>query len=64
MEKFDTSKIDNVIVEDIYMFDAPDFVDAFIASADYNGVKMTEQELDILNEDSEFVYSQVENTLY
>jgi len=64
MKKFDLSKIDNVKVDGIYMWDAPDFVDAYIASADLDGVEMTEKELDDLNEDRDYVYSQVEKTLY
>jgi hypothetical protein len=39
-------------------------VDAYIASADLDGVEMTEKELDDLNEDRDYVYSQVEKTLY
>jgi len=45
----DLTKIDNVQMDDIDFNDAPDFVDAYISSADYNGVPMTEEELDELN---------------
>lgn len=61
---FDYSLIDNVAVEGIDERDAPDFCDAFISSADYDGRPMTDEELDQLNEDSDFVYECVESSLY
>jgi hypothetical protein len=61
----DLTKIDNVKIEDIDFNDAPDFVDAFIASADYNGVPMTEEELDELNDnEDEFKYECLMKHLY
>jgi hypothetical protein len=60
----DLTKIDNVMVEGIDHKDAPDYVDAYISSADYRGLEMTEQELEELNENSEFVYEQVMKHLY
>ena len=64
MIKLDYSKIDNVVVDGIDYADYPDFCDAYIASADYDGREMTDEELDLLNDDSDFVYSAVENSLY
>ena len=55
----DTSKVDNVVVEGIDMKDYPDFCDAFISSADYDGVPMTEEELDELSNDGEFVFQSI-----
>lgn len=60
----DHSKITNIKIEDIDFKDAPDFCDAFIASADFDGVPMSEEELDELNEDADFVYESVMNYLY
>jgi hypothetical protein len=60
----DYSKIEDVEVDGIDMRDAPDFCDAYIASATYKGRAMTEAELDELNQDRDFVYSAVENHLY
>lgn len=60
----DYKKIDNVEVEGIDTKDYPDFCDAFISSADYNGVPMTENQLDEINEDSDFVYDCITNKLY
>ena len=60
----DVSKITNVEVDGIDFNDYPDFCDAYILSAEINGVKMTEEELDELNEDSEFVHEKVYAQLY
>ena len=56
--------INNIEVEGIDTKDYPDFCDAFIASADYDGKEMTEEQLDELNEDSDFVYECVQNHLF
>ena len=60
----DYKKIDNIEVDGIDTKDYPDFCDAFIASADYNGKPMTDEQLDELNEDGAFVYECVENHLF
>ena len=60
----DYSQIDDVEVDGIDTRDYPDFCDAFIASASYMGRDMTEEELDKLNEDSDYVYEAVERRLY
>ena len=52
----DYSKIDNVEVGDVDINDYPDFSDAFIINADYNGKAMTEEQLDQINDDSGFVH--------
>lgn len=64
VKKLDYSKITDVDVDGINMRDAPDFVDAFISSAYYDGREMTEEELEILNEDSQFIYEEVINRIY
>lgn len=56
--------IDDVEIDGIDHRDAPDFVDAFICSADYGDRPMTDDELDVLNEDSDYVYAQVCKRLY
>lgn len=60
----DYAKITDVEVDGIDTRDYPDFCDAFISSATYQGREMTDEELDILNDDSGFVYEQVEMRLY
>ena len=64
MIKLDYSKIDNIEVDGIDYADYPDFCDAYIASADYDGREMTDEELDILNDDGDFVYEAVQKHLY
>ena len=56
--------LDDIEIDDIDMNDYPDFCDAFIASADYDGKPMTDEQLDELNEDSDFVYECVQNHLF
>ena len=53
----DLKKIDNVELDGIGKNDYPDFADAYIVSADYNGKPMTEEEIESI--DSEFVYEKV-----
>jgi len=60
----DYNKIDNIEVDGIDTNDYPDFCDAFISSADYDGKAMTDAELDLLNEDYEFVNEQVQKHLF
>jgi len=55
----DYKKIDNIEMDGIDTKDYPDFCDAFISSADYNGVPMTEEQLDELNEDGDYVYGHI-----
>ena len=59
----DYSKIDNVEVNDVDINDYPDFSDAFIISADYNGEAMTEEQLDQINDDLGFVHECVLNSV-
>jgi len=51
----DYDKISNVQVEGIDTADYPDFCDAYIESADYGDREMTEDELEILNQDGCFI---------
>ena len=55
MTKFNKKLIDNIEVDGIDHRDYPEYVDAFISSADYDGVEMTDEQLDELNEDYELV---------
>jgi hypothetical protein len=57
-------KITDVEVEGIHTWDAPDFVDAYISYANYNGEPMTDNQLDTINNDREFVLAQVHSRLY
>ena len=56
--------IDNIELDGIDTKDYPDFCDAYIVSADYDGKPMTLEQLDELNEDTDFVYQCVQNYLF
>jgi hypothetical protein len=60
----DYSKISNVSIGGLDMQDYPDFCDAYIESADYGNREMTDEELDILNEDGEFISINAHESLY
>lgn len=71
MIKYELSLIDDVDIDGIDMRDYPDFCDAFIGSADYNGKPMTDDQLDEINEqiinDSEttdWFYDKVWDTIH
>ena len=57
-------KIDNIVFDGIDHKDYPDYCDAYIATADKDGVPMTEDELEELNEDRFFVHEQLMKYLY
>lgn len=59
--QFDYSKITNIEMDNVNWSDYPDFTDAYIESADYDGVPMTESQLDDLNDDDQFRYDCVMN---
>ena len=59
----DYSKINNVKIGGLDMADYPDFCDAYIESADYGDRELTEDELNILNEDSEFISEEAHKSL-
>lgn len=56
--------IDNIEVDGVDTKDYPDFCDAYILSADYDGKPMTEDQLNEINEDSDFVYDCIVNFIF
>ena len=62
-EKIDYKKIDNIEIDGIDTKDYPDFCDAYISSADYDGKPMTDKQLDELNEDGDFQHECIMNDL-
>lgn len=62
--KLDYSLIDDVDIDGIDTKDAPDFCDAYICSASYKGREMTQEELDVLNSDGDYVYNKVIARIY
>jgi hypothetical protein len=57
-------KITNIELGGIDTNDYPDFCDAFIESAEYDGVELTDAELEELNYNREFVYDCVLKHLF
>lgn len=62
--KINYNLIEDVEVDGIDFQDYPDFVDAFIASAVYDGKEMSDEMLDELNENYDFVYESVTNHIF
>jgi len=54
--QLDYSKIKSIEFDGIYYTDAPDYCDAYIVSAEYDGEEMTEEQIESLNDDRDFVY--------
>lgn len=55
----DFKAVQVVSIEDIRHWDAPYYVDAFISEAEIDGVPATDEELDEINANSEFIYQAV-----
>lgn len=60
----DYQKIVNIQFEGIDHKDSPDYSDAYIVSAEYCGEEMTEEQLEQINDDKDFVHEQLMNYLY
>lgn len=60
----DYGKVSNIVFEDVDHSDAPDYCDAHIVSAEYDGVEMTDEQIELLNNDSDFVYDSLISSLY
>ena len=58
------AKIESVEVEGIDPSDYPDFCDAYISSAEIDGREATEEELEELSDDRDFVYEMTFNQLF
>jgi hypothetical protein len=63
--KIDVNKLENIEVDGIDTRDYPDFVDAFISYAEMDGVELTDEQLDELNDDyPDLVYDCVISHLF
>ena len=60
----DLSKVVVLEFDGIDTKDHPDYCDAYIVSAEYDGVEMTEEQIEKLNDDSEFVYERLMDYLF
>ena len=62
-----TSNIKNVVIANIDMEDYPDFVDAYVESAEWadTGLTLTDRQIDQLNEyETEFVQEEAHKSLF
>jgi len=57
--KIDYSKIEIIEIDGINHGDYPDYVDAYISEADYNGKTMSDEMLDEVNDNDQFRYEAV-----
>ncbi len=65
LDKLDFSKITNLEFDGIDFADYPDFVDAFLVAADYDGVEMTEEQIDYINDEHyDFVNEEVYHSIF
>jgi hypothetical protein len=64
MMNFDYTEISNIEFGGIDHADHPDYCDAYIVSASYNGVALTEEQIEELNEDKNFVYEKLMSYSY
>lgn len=60
----DYKLISNIEFDGINHKDSPDYCDAYIVSADYDGVIMTDGQLELLNADRGYVYGKLMDYLY
>jgi len=60
----ENAKIEDIQVEGIDPSDYPDFCDAYISYAEIDGKPASDEELDELNQDSDFVYGEVMRWIY
>jgi hypothetical protein len=59
------SQIENMEFEGVDFSDYPDFVDAFLVSADIDGRELTEEEIDHLNDEHyDFINERVFNSIF
>lgn len=54
--KIDFKQVSNYNIEGVDTMDYPDFCDAFIASCDYKGREATEEELEAINDQCDFIH--------
>ena len=54
-------EIKDIEIDGIDYRDAPEYSDSYISAATYRGKSLTEEELEVLNEDIDFVYYCIQN---
>jgi hypothetical protein len=59
----DFNKIHNIEFDGVYHSDYPDYCDAYILSCEIDGIEATEEQLNEINNDRDFVYEKLFNYL-
>lgn len=59
IDNFDYKLVDNIEFDGIDHNDAPDYCDAYILSADYNGAEMTDEQIELLNGDGDYIHEKL-----
>jgi hypothetical protein len=62
MEKIDYSLISNIEFKGINHRDYPDYCDAYIVSAEYDGEEMKQEQIEML--DADFVYEKLMEQIF
>ena len=57
-------KVDNIVFGQIDHKDYPDYSDAYIVSANYDGIKMNHEQLEELSNNRDFVYTKLMDYLH
>ena len=60
----DLTKISNIEFDGISHRDYPDYCDAYISSAEIDGVQLTEHEIEEVNENRDFLHEKLFEHLY
>lgn len=63
-DKFEYSKIHNLDFDGIDTKDYPDFCDAYISGGYYDGEELTEEQIEFLNNDGDFVYERLMDFIF
>lgn len=64
VNSLDYKKIGNIEFDGIDHKDYPDYCDAYIVSAEYDGEEMTDKQIELLNDDRDYVYEKLMDYLY
>ena len=57
--KIDFKKVEVIEIDGINHYDYPDYCDAYISEANYNGKPVTDEQLDEINDNDQFRYESV-----
>ena len=61
----DTSKVDNIVFGGVHHWDYPDYSDAYIESAEYEGRELTDEEIDWLRDNEpDWFYNKLMDSIF